>query len=215
MFKAIVFDLDGTLVDSLRDIAESVNAALTQHGLPGHAVEDYRWMVGDGIRRLVERALPSERRDLIEATLAVQREYYYMHICDHSMPYPGIDELLHTLQSKPVQLGVLSNKTHALVQSLVDKVFPDHPFAVVRGARPDVPLKPDPTALREILSQWSVSAEETLYVGDSAVDMQTAIRAGAYAVGVAWGFRPREELQSNGCQALIDRPVDLLGLLGG
>lgn len=213
MFKAVVFDLDGTLVNSLRDLAESVNRALSQHGLPGHAVEDYRWMVGEGIRMLVQRALPPERQDLLEVVLAAQREYYRSHICDYSAPYPGIPELIKDLRDKPLQLGVLSNKTDALVKSVVEQLLPDHPFAVVRGACEGGPLKPDPSSLLEILSQWQVTAQETLYVGDSAIDMQTATRAGAYAVGVTWGFRPREELLSNGSQTLIDRPGDFLSLL--
>ncbi len=211
--KAIVFDLDGTLVDSLRDIAESINAALAQYGLPTHEVESYRPKIGGGIRKIVERSMPSDRLDLLDEVVAARGIYYLQHICDYTVLYPGIADLLEALREGSILVGVLSNKSDALVQPLVQQILPDYPFATIRGTVPDAPHKPDPTLLLEILAQWQISPDEALYVGDAEVDMQTANRAGVGAVGVAWGFRTREELRASGSRFLLEHPLDLLKLL--
>ncbi len=215
MTRLVIFDLDGTLLNTIGDLAVSCNAVLAQRGLPQHSYEAYCHFVGNGIMRLVERALPEELRT--PSTIdAVRRDfvaYYLAHIDEHTLPYEGIPELLAELQQQGVRLAVASNKFQAGTEKLIDRYFPGIRFDVVLGQRPDVPLKPDPAVVGEILRATGVGAADVLYVGDSGVDMQTAAAAGVRSVGVTWGFRDRAELERSGAQRIVDRPAEILGLL--
>jgi len=213
-YRAVIFDLDGTLVNTLEDIAESANQALRQVSLPTHSVEAYRLKVGSGNRALVERALPAERQDLVEAVLASQLSYYEEHYYDHSRPYAGVEALLGRLSEEGLKLAVLSNKPDRFVLSLTERCFGNGLFEIRRGQREGTPLKPDPASVLALAAELGVSAGETVFVGDSGVDMETARNAGMLAVGVAWGFRDRAELEGSGCEVFIERPEDLLGVLG-
>lgn len=211
MIRLIIFDLDGTLLNTIADLAVSTNRALALHGFPTHPTEAYRFFVGNGINKLFERALP-EGRKTEENIQLIRRdflEYYGQHNMDHSTPYPGIPELLEELQQKGILLAVASNKYHEGTRKLVAHYFPQIRFAEVLGQREGVAPKPDPTIVGDILSSASVSAEETLYVGDSGVDMQTALNSGVTACGVTWGFRPRAELESLHPAYIVDRPDEI------
>lgn len=211
----IVFDLDGTLLDTIGDLAVACNAMLALRRLPEHSYDDYRHFVGNGILRLVERALPEELRtpEYVAVARADFVAYYTEHIDLHTVPYAGIPELLDALRAQGVRLAVASNKFQAGTEKLIRRFFPDVPFDAVLGQRPDVPLKPDPAIVEEILRCTGVSRERVLYVGDSGIDMQTAAAARIRSVGVTWGFRSREELRQAGAGALIDRSEELLRLI--
>ena len=215
MTRLAIFDLDGTLLNTIGDLAVSCNAVLALRGLPQHSYEDYCRFVGNGIMRLVERALPEALRTPYTVDV-VRRDfvaYYLAHIDEHTFPYEGIPELLAELQRRGVRLAVASNKFQAGTEKLIGRYFPDIRFDVVLGQRPDVPLTPDPAVVGEILTATGVAAGEVLYVGDSGVDMQTAAAAGVRSAGVTWGFRTRAELEQSGARHIVDRPAELLGLL--
>lgn len=215
MKKLVIFDLDGTLLDTIGDLAASCNAVLAMHGLPVHGIDAYRSFVGNGIMRLVERALPEALRT--PATVAAVRrdfvEYYTAHIDLRTKPYEGIGDLLDALLVRNVRIAVASNKFQAGCDRLVRSFFSRVPFAAVLGQREGVPLKPDPAVDREILDLTGTRPCEALHVGDSGIDMLAAEAAGVLPVGVSWGFRRREELVESGAAAVIDRPQELLALL--
>ena len=215
MKKLVIFDLDGTLLDTIADLAESANYALKQLGYPTHDVETIRTFVGNGINKLLERALPPHEQT--EENVMRMRShfvpYYDVHNADLSSPYPGIVNLLEDLQAKGIQIAVASNKYQAATVKLVKQYFPDIDFVEILGQREGINVKPDPTIVFDILKKAKVSCEETLYVGDSGVDMQTAINARVDAVGVTWGFRPRAELESFQPMGLIDKAEELLGFI--
>ena len=215
MKKLVIFDLDGTLLDTIADLAESTNHALKQLGYPTHDVETIRTFVGNGINKLLERALPAHEQT--EENVMRMRSYfvpyYDAHNADLSSPYPGIVSLLEDLQAKGIMLAVASNKYQKATVKLVKHYFPMIDFVEILGQREGVNVKPDPSIVFDILKKANVSPEETLYVGDSGVDMQTAINAGVDAVGVAWGFRPRAELESFQPMGLIDKAEELLGFI--
>ena len=212
MKKLVIFDLDGTLLDTIADLAESANYALKQLGYPTHDVETIRTFVGNGINKLLERALPphEQTEENVMRMRAHFVPYYDVHNADLSSPYPGIVNLLEDLQAKGIQIAVASNKYQAATVKLVKQYFPNIDFVEILGQREGINVKPDPTIVFDILKKAKVSFEETLYVGDSGVDMQTAINAGIDAVGVTWGFRPRAELESFQPMGLIDKAEDLL-----
>jgi len=212
-YKAVIFDLDGTLVNTLQDIAESVNFALRKYQLPVHPVESYRLKVGNGNKVLVQRSLPPEKQHLAEPILKIQMDYYAEHFCDYSQPYPHIPELLTELKTLGLKLAVLSNKPDRFMLPLVGKMFTQGVFDRIQGQTEGIPLKPDPAFALAIAFDLQVAPEQMVYVGDTGVDMQTATRAGMFAVGATWGFRDRDELLQNGAQALIDQPGQLVSLL--
>lgn len=213
--RLVIFDLDGTLLDTIGDLAVACNAVLALRGLPQHSYEEYCTYVGNGIMRLVERALPDELRtpENVALVRADFVRYYTEHIDTYTKPYDGIAELLRDLVRRGVQVAVASNKFQAGTEKLIRLFFPEVPFAVVFGQRPGVPLKPDPAVVNEILALTGVAADEALYVGDSGIDIQTAAAAGVRSVGVTWGFRSREELVGAGARHLADRASEILGLL--
>lgn len=193
----VIFDLDGTLLNTIGDLAAACNEVLARRALPLHTYEAYCHFVGNGVMRLVERALPEALRTP-EFVAEVRRDfvaYYTDHIDHHTRPYAGVPALLEALHTRGVRLAVASNKFQAGTEKLIARYFPEIPFEVVLGQRPDVPLKPDPAVVEEILARTGVAREQVLYVGDSGVDIQTARAAGVTSVGVTWGFRDREELR--------------------
>lgn len=209
--KLVVFDLDGTLLDTIADLAEATNYALRRLGYPTHSVETIRSFVGNGINKLLERALP-QAMQTEEGVMCMRTHfipYYNEHNADLSSPYPGVESLLKWLQDEGVQIAVASNKYQQATEKLVTYYFPEVNFVAVFGQRADVPIKPAPAVVHEIMSIASVSADETLYVGDSGVDMQTAQNAGVDAVGVSWGFRPVSELETFGPKAVIAHADEL------
>lgn len=213
-FAAAIFDLDGTLIDSLADIGASMNRALETHGLPPHPIQHYRQFVGEGVEVLTRKA-SGDHPTLQPAVLATYRGIYAENLFGHTAPYPGIHELLGQLKQQPLHLGVLSNKPHVTTQKLVAALFADVPFRAVYGQRSEVPRKPDPSAALAIARDLQVNPQECLFIGDSAIDMQTANAAQMFAVGVTWGFRSREELHAYGARVAIDHPLELLGVLEG
>lgn len=210
--RLIIFDLDGTLLDTIGDLAVACNAVLAARGLPQHTYEQYRRFVGNGIMRLVERVLPEALRtpDTVAAVRADFVKYYTEHIDIHTVPYRGIPELLAQLVRRDIRLAVASNKFQAGTEKLIRRFFPDISFAAVLGQREGVPLKPDPTVAEEILAATGVARARTLFVGDSGVDMLTAAAAGIRSAGVTWGFRDRAELLEAGAWRIVDRPEALL-----
>ena len=213
--RLVIFDLDGTLLDTIGDLAASCNHTLEQFGHPTHPTEAYRMFVGNGIAKLVERALPAEYRtaEYVERVRLAFVEYYKAHITDYTRPYKGMPELLERLTEQGVQLAVASNKFHEGTVALIGHFFGCERFVAVYGQRVGVPIKPDPTVVRQIIAEADVAREDVLYVGDSGVDMQTAVAAEVRSVGVTWGFRSREELIAAGAVHLADRAEDILKLI--
>ena len=213
--ELVIFDLDGTLLDTIGDLAVACNAVLAVRGLPQHSYEEYCRFVGNGIMRLVERALPEPLRTpenvaLVRADFVA---YCTAHIDHHTKPYGGIPEVGAELAGRGVRMAVASNKFQAGTEKLIRLFFPDAAFAAVFGQRPGVPLKPDPAVVEEILARTGTPKERVLYVGDSGVDMQTAAAAGVRSAGVTWGVRDRTELVESRARHIVDRPEELLGLL--
>ena len=215
MKKLVIFDLDGTLLDTIADLAESTNHALKQLGHPTHDVETIRTFVGNGINKLLERALPTHEQT--EENVRLMRShfvpYYDVHNADLSSAYPGIVHLLEDLQEKGIMIAVASNKYQEATVKLVKHYFPTINFIEILGQREGINVKPDPSIVFDILQKANANKEEVLYGGDSGVDMQTAINAGVDAVGVTWGFRPRTELEGFQPMGLIDKAEELLGFI--
>lgn len=213
--RAIVFDLDGTLLDTLPDIGAGSNAALRHSALPERSLAVYRKLVGNGIRTLIRRAVPEGTPDdVYEQTLAYYLQYYPEHCTVHTKFYPGIEQMLATLKGAGFMLGVLSNKTEKTAVRIIDHFFPRSPFQLVWGNNGVRPLKPDPSAGRLLCEELGVSPEELMYVGDGDTDMEFASRNGFFAAGVTWGYRDREVLTSCGADALVDSADQLPKLLG-
>jgi phosphoglycolate phosphatase len=211
--RAALFDLDGTLLDSLHDIGAAMNHALAYHGLPVHPLPDYRFFVGEGVGVLVRKAVPAGREELHEPVLATYRARYAECMLDTTRPFPGIPRLLARLAAEGVKLAVLSNKPDAATRRLVEALLPEVPFEAVQGERAGVPRKPDPTAALDLAASLGVAPEDCAFIGDTAVDMGTARAAGMYAVGVTWGFSDAGELQAHGARVLATTAAELLQVL--
>ena len=214
-YKAVIFDLDGTLLDTIEDLGDSTNSMLKKHGYPVHDLKAYKYFVGNGMRNLVLRALPEDKRDNIsvdQGLIEMQSEYA-KRWADKTRPYPGIPALLDALTEKGVKLAVLSNKLDRFSNDIVKKLLPDWSFYPVYGEREGVPIKPDPAGALEIARILGISPEEFLYLGDTGIDMKTAVSAGMCAIGVLWGFRTAEELVKNGANMLIADPLEVLKML--
>ncbi|MBP8645986.1 MAG: HAD family hydrolase [Syntrophobacteraceae bacterium] len=215
-YKAVLFDLDGTLLDTIRDLAESMNEVLREMGLGPHSTEAYKYFVGDGMMRLVLRALPESLRGdetFVQAAVGRMRTIYDKRWRLNTRPYPGIPDLLDELAGRGIRMAVLSNKPDSSTKEMVRELLSRWHFHAVLGERPGVPRKPDPAGALEIVRTLSIPPEDFLYVGDTGVDMKTANRAGMFGVGALWGFRPERELRADGAGAVIERPRDLLSLL--
>lgn len=221
MIRLVIFDLDGTLLNTIADLACGTNYALQQLGYPTHPIKSYPAMVGNGIRKLFERALPSAARtpDEVERMRIHFLPYYDVHLTDHTLPYDGIAEVLQVLRERGVMLAIASNKYHEAVLRISQHYFPEIPFVAVYGQREGIPIKPNTAITRDILRDVqehygeSISTDEVCYVGDSGVDMQTAHNAGFVACGVTWGFRPKEELTRYAPRHIIDNPAELLNIV--
>ena len=214
-YKAILFDLDGTLLDTLEDLATAANRALGTLGLPAHPTDAYRVFVGDGLRTLAERILPGEQRSAAqvdELVAAFEREYSRTWN-ERTAPYAGVPEMLDRLTGDGYRMSVLSNKPDAFTRLCVEQLLPHWTFAPLYGQRPGVPKKPDPAAALAIAVELGLDPAEVLYLGDTATDMHTARAAGMAAVGVLWGFRTADELRAAGARHLITHPGELAPLL--
>ena len=215
--RAFILDLDGTLVDSLEDIGQACNDVLASHGYPVHPLPAYRFYVGRGFHKLVNDALPEGEAaklssDQLTALIAEARARYGENMCVRTKPYAGITDALHQLADDGHALAVLSNKPDDLTVELVRRYFPDVPFALVRGGREGVPLKPEPDAPLDMLRHMDFLPERSFYVGDSNVDIFTARNAGMISIGVAWGFRGADELRAAQADHVIDTPAALTRL---
>ncbi len=213
--RAVLFDLDGTLLDTLEDLADSMNEALAGLGHPPHPTDAYRRFVGDGLETLVERALPAPARsaESIDQGRRAMLEVYGRRWNEKTRPYAGVDLLLDGLFERGVQVAIFSNKPDDFTRLAVEAFLGRWPFQAVRGVGPDTPKKPDPTGALAIAEALGVLPAAWLYCGDTNTDMWTATAAGMKAVGVLWGFRPAEELERAGASALVDRPEAILGLI--
>ena len=213
--RSVIFDLDGTLLNTISDLAHSTNHALEKNGFPGHPIEAYNFFIGNGINKLFERALPENEKT--ESNIVRLREvflpYYDEHIMDYTEPYEGISDLLKTLQAKGFLLAVASNKYQSATEKLIKSFFPDISFAAILGQREGVPVKPDPSIVHDIFKITGMQPEETIYIGDSGVDMQTAANSGVASIGVTWGFRPREELEAAGAVFIAKNTSDVLKII--
>lgn len=215
MKKLVIFDLDGTLLNTIDDLGEATNHALAELGFPTHQLSAYPHLVGNGVTRLIERALPEGEAspDLVKAARERFMEYYDVHKCDHTTPYAGIPELLTELRLHGVSLAVASNKYDAAVKELIAHFFPEVEWSAVEGHKTGYPTKPDPSIVFDILSKVPTPKAEVFYVGDSGIDIETARRACVDSVGVTWGFRPARELRETYANHIISTPEDLLKLL--
>jgi len=211
-YKAVLFDLDGTLLDTLEDLGEAMNQVLRNLGFPVHELQAYKYFVGDGVEMLVRRALPKEAlsEELVQKCLKVYREEYGRRWDQKTRPYEGVPEMLDTLTEMGLPLAILSNKPDDFSKLVVSKLLSKWQFQVVFGVRPSVPKKPDPEGAFEIAAMLDIPPSQFLYLGDTGIDMRTAVTAGMFPVGALWGFRTAEELTANGARVLIEKPLDLL-----
>ncbi|GMT97978.1 HAD family hydrolase [Corallococcus caeni] len=213
LLRAVLFDLDGTLVDSLGDIATAMNHALEQHGLPPHPEAAYLRFVGEGVAKLAERATAGAPPALQGQVLSTYHAHYDAHLFDRTRAYPGVEDALVALAADGVRLGVLSNKSDDFVKRLAARLLPGVRFTAVYGERPGIPRKPDPTAALALAAELGVAPAACGFVGDTSVDMDTAKAAGMYGVGVTWGFRTAEELHAHGARAVVSSAGELLAAL--
>lgn len=213
--RLVIFDLDGTLLNTLGDLATACNHMLSQRGLPSHTYEEYCTFVGNGIRRLVERALPEEllSEEYVKAARKDFMEYYIDHIDCKTQPYEGIPQLVASLQASGCKLAVVSNKFQAGTEKLIGKFFPQVEWVDVCGNREGVPLKPETDLIDIVLQKADVALERCVMVGDSAVDVETAHNAGIHSIGVTWGFRSRKELEDAGAEHIVTTVDELRELL--
>lgn len=210
VYRAAVFDLDGTLLNTLADLADSGNELLASYGMAPHPEPAFRYFVGNGSRKLMERILPGKSPEQIDEALARYKAIYEKHLTAKTTPYAGIAETLSALKVRGVRMAVCTNKHISAAEALIRKYFPADTFDTFEGDRPGVPRKPDPAHVRIVLEKMGIRPEETVYLGDSGVDMQTAVNAGALPVGVLWGFREKDELMENGAQILLSKSSELL-----
>lgn len=211
MKKLVIFDLDGTLLNTIEDLGHAANHALQRWGFATHTIASYPFFVGNGVKRLMQRVLPEENRDdlTVDALLRDFREYYDEHCCDYTKPYAGIEDLLAELEDQGIQLAVASNKYHSAAEQIIRHFFPDINWLAVQGHVEGVNVKPDPSVVFGILGRARVAKSDVLYVGDSGIDIETARRACIESVGVTWGFRPEKELVENYADHIVHNPADI------
>lgn len=214
-YSAVIFDLDGTLLDTLEDLGDAVNRVLAERGFPTHPMDAYRYFVGDGSAVLIERAVPESvrgtagYRECLEAFMADYDQSWKVK----TRLYDGVPEMLDALTARGIDMAILSNKSHLFTVTCVQELLPKWRFKVMFGLRDDVPRKPDPAGALEIANLLGTELDRIIYLGDTAIDMQTAVSAGMFPVGALWGFRTRKELEENGAAALIHHPEELLRLV--
>lgn len=217
MTKAVLFDLDGTLINSLEDLATSANYALERFGFPVYSnTEDFKYFIGDGMYKLIERVLPENKREdgTIKEVLAVFMEHYGEHYLDKTYAYSGVLELVNGLKAKGIKVAVVSNKAEHMALAVTKKTFGDI-FDIICGKREGYPAKPDPALTLEVIKELNVTPNECLFIGDSGMDMKVAVNAGCIGVGVTWGFRERQELLLNGAKFIVNKPEEILSILMG
>lgn len=208
MKKGCIFDLDGTLVNSLVDLAMATNEVLRIHQLPTHDISAYNQFVGNGVKKLIERALPQDRLDLMEECLNEFYQIYDEHCLDHTIPYQGIKELIQLLKEENMQLSVVTNKPHYLAVKIVENLFPNT-FTTILGQQDLYPTKPHPESTFIALISMKISKDECYFIGDSNVDIQTGYEAEMETIGVCWGFRGRKELENEGATYVVDKPSEI------
>lgn len=211
-FQAAIFDLDGTLINSLEDLADSANAMLASYGFSTHPLDPYRYFVGNGSRKLIERCLPKEKAadpEFVEEALQRYKEIYAHHTEDKTRPYVGILPALQMLQQQGIPMGICTNKHQSAADEIVAHMFPQGLFRTISGDRPGLPRKPHPQKVLKMAEDFGVAPGRVAYFGDTSVDMDTAHNAGFYAVGVLWGFRPQEELVAHGADILLASPEEI------
>lgn len=215
MKKLVIFDLDGTLLNTIEDLGEATNHALERMGFPTHPLASYPSMVGNGVMKLLSRAVPAGNStpECLEELRGYFKEYYDSHCTEHSKPYPGVRSLLQDLQDNNVKMAVASNKYHSAVQFLINHFFPEIKWAAIEGQKEGVPVKPDPSIVFEILNECPTLKQEVLYVGDSGVDIETARRACVDSVGVTWGFRPMSELKAYHADYVVNNAENILEIV--
>lgn len=214
MKKLVIFDLDGTLLNTINDLGTSCNYALEQLGFNPHPLSAYPFMVGNGVRKLIERAQPDASPEIVDKITEKFKEHYDEHSYDSSVPYPGIEDMLHTLRDADVKLAVASNKYQEAVTRIIGHFFPDIPFVAVLGQIEGRNVKPDPSIVFQVLSECPTSKNDVLYVGDSAVDIETARRACVESCGVTWGFSPVSHLRGAHADHIVSTPAEILKLIG-
>ena len=215
MKKLVIFDLDGTLLYTIEDLGQAANYALERNGYATHSMASYPYFVGNGVRRLMTRVLPEDARndETVDQVLGDFLEYYDEHCTDYTKPYNGMADLLQDLRFQGVELAVASNKYQKAVSKIIPHYFPDIPFIAIEGHREGVNVKPDPSIIFAILAKAGVAKADTLYVGDSGVDMETGRRACIDTVGVTWGFRSKKELVEYHADVIVNNPVDILDIV--
>lgn len=212
MKELVIFDLDGTLLNTIADLGAATNYALKNRGFNEHPISSYNYMVGNGVRRLMEKAAPDADEEQLVQLLNDFREYYDEHCTDMTKPYPGITGLLESLTANGIKIAVASNKYQAAVEKIIRHYFPEIPFAALRGEQEGFPKKPDPSIIFAVLGEAPTAKAKTMMVGDSAVDMETARRACVESVGVTWGFRPVSELRAAYADRIVGEPGDILNI---
>ncbi|MGL5353330.1 MAG: HAD family hydrolase [Clostridium sp.] len=214
MYKAVIFDLDGTLLDTLEDLANACNYALKECELKTHEVEKYKRFVGDGRFKLIERIISKEDNtvELFNKVLKLYDDYYLAHMVDETKPYNGIINLLDELKTLDIKLCVVSNKPHEFAEEMVNKYF-ENKINIAYGQRPNYKTKPDPQTIFEVIKELGITSGECVYVGDSNVDIETAKNAGVKSIGVSWGFRGREELEEAGADFVVDNVCELKNII--
>ena len=210
IYKAAIFDMDGTLTDTLDDLFDSVNEMLDHYNFPRRTLDEVRQFVGNGARKLMIRSLPADKADFIDAALNFYNDCYARNCLNKVRPYAGVMELLTALEAKKIPLGICTNKQHFAAVAIAEKILAPIKFGYVSGDEPNQPRKPDPTRALAGAKIFGVVPEDVAYFGDTAVDMQTAINAGFLPIGVTWGFRPRSELVDSGAKIIIDNPLEIL-----
>jgi phosphoglycolate phosphatase len=213
MKKTVIFDLDGTLLDSIEDIASSMNKVLESLQLPTHKIEDYKHFVGGGVDILVENALNNQSKEIKDEVIKRFKIEYDGKLHSKTLPYDGIYELLDELKKLDINLAVLSNKPHEFTVSYVNHFFKNYNFKEIHGQKKDVPKKPDPKAALDIVKCLDSSCENTYFIGDTKIDMQTAKNANMTAIGVLWGFRDEKELRDFGADFIVSNPLEILKII--
>lgn len=211
MVKAVLFDLDGTLINSIDDLADSVNHTLVALGYPTHETEKYKYFIGNGMRKLIERALGVSETEVVDRVLEKFMAYYREHSLDKTRPYDGVTELLDALTKKGIISVIVTNKAHAAAVKIGKHFFGDN--IKVYGQREGVPTKPDPAIVNLVLDELRLHKSECIFVGDSGMDMAVGVNSGVTPVGVSWGFRTKDELWDNGASFIADTPAELLRIV--
>lgn len=215
MYKLIIFDLDGTLANTLEDLADATNYALTKHGYPIHSLDKFNYFVGNGVPKLIERALPEEKRnpDEVKKVQADFSEYYDIHSLDKTKAYDGVAEMLGKISAMGIKTAVATNKADEFVPVILKKLFPTFKFDFIQGSVEGLAKKPDPEIVNKILGEIGVTSDKAIFIGDSDVDIKTALNSDMKSIGCTWGFRGREELKAAGATYIVDSAEEIIEII--